>query len=234
MLDIKNLQVHYGGIHALRGINMFVESGKIISLIGANGAGKSTTLKGIMGLVPKTTGSVICDGVDITNMKTKDIVKEGIILCPEGRRVFPNLTVDENLMLGAYTRKDKVEILKDKNWVFDLFPRMKEREWQLAGTLSGGEQQMLAVGRALMSKPKLLMMDEPSLGLAPLVVKSIFEIIKEINRSGVNVLLIEQNAKAALEISDYAYVMEIGKITLEGPGRELLGNDQVRKAYLGE
>ena len=234
MLDIKNLQVHYGGIHALRGINMVVESGKIISLIGANGAGKSTTLKGIMGLVPKTKGSVICDGVDITNMKTKDIVKEGIILCPEGRRVFPNLTVDENLMLGAYTRNDKAEILKDKNWVFDLFPRMKEREWQLAGTLSGGEQQMLAVGRALMSKPKLLMMDEPSLGLAPLVVKSIFEIIKEINRSGVNVLLIEQNAKAALEISDYAYVMEIGKITLEGPGRELLGNDQVRKAYLGE
>jgi len=234
MLEIKNLQVHYGGIHALRGINMVVESGKIISLIGANGAGKSTTLKGIMGLVPKTKGSIICDGVDISNMKTKDIVKEGIILCPEGRRVFPNLTVDENLMLGAYTRKDKAEILKDKDWVFDLFPRMKEREWQLAGTLSGGEQQMLAVGRALMSKPKLLMMDEPSLGLAPLVVKSIFQIIKEINKSGVNVLLIEQNAKAALEISDYAYVMEIGKITLEGPGKELLGNDQVRKAYLGE
>jgi branched-chain amino acid transport system ATP-binding protein len=234
MLEIKNLQVHYGGIHALRGIDMFVESGKIISLIGANGAGKSTTLKGIMGLVPKTAGTVICDGVDITNMKTKDIVKEGIILCPEGRRVFPNLTVDENLMLGAYTRSDKAQILKDKEWVFELFPRMKEREWQAAGTLSGGEQQMLAVGRALMSKPKLLMMDEPSLGLAPLVVKSIFEIIKEINRAGVNVLLIEQNAKAALEISDFAYVMEIGKITLEGPGRELLGNDQVKKAYLGE
>lgn len=234
MLEIKNLQVHYGGIHALRGIDMFVESGKIISLIGANGAGKSTTLKGIMGLVPKTAGTVICDGVDITNMKTKDIVKEGIILCPEGRRVFPNLTVDENLMLGAYTRNDKAQIQKDKEWVFELFPRMKERSWQAAGTLSGGEQQMLAVGRALMSKPKLLMMDEPSLGLAPLVVKSIFEIIKEINRAGVNVLLIEQNAKAALEISDFAYVMEIGKITLEGPGRELLGNDQVKKAYLGE
>ena len=187
-----------------------------------------------MGLVPKTTGTVLCDGVDITNMKTKDIVKEGIILCPEGRRVFPNLTVDENLMLGAYTRNDKAQIQKDKEWVFELFPRMKERSWQAAGTLSGGEQQMLAVGRALMSKPKLLMMDEPSLGLAPLVVKSIFEIIKEINRAGVNVLLIEQNAKAALEISDFAYVMEIGKITLEGPGRELLGNDQVKKAYLGE
>ncbi len=234
MLEIKNLQVHYGGIHALRGIDMVVESGKIISLVGANGAGKSTMLKGIMGLVPKTAGTVICDGVDITGMKTKDIVQEGIILCPEGRRVFPNLTVEENLMLGAYTRNDKARIQRDKEWVFELFPRMKEREWQTAGTLSGGEQQMLAVGRALMSKPKLLMMDEPSLGLAPLVVKSIFEIIREINRAGVNVLLIEQNAKAALEISDFAYVMEIGKIILEGPGRELLGNEQVKKAYLGE
>lgn len=234
MLEIKDLQVHYGGIHALRGISLNVEDGKIISLVGANGAGKSTTLKAIMGQVSKTSGTVIYNGKDITNQKTRDIVKSGLILTPEGRRVFPDLTVDENIALGAYTRKDKAEIAKDRKWVLELFPRLEERLWQAAGTLSGGEQQMLAVARSLMGRPKLLMMDEPSLGLAPLIVKSIFGIIKEINAAGVNVLLIEQNAKAALEISDYGYVMETGVITISGTGKELLVNDQVRKAYLGD
>ena len=234
MLEIKNLHVYYGGIHALDGINLEIPEGKIISLIGANGAGKSTTLKSIMSLVNKTEGTITWNGTDITNMDTKEIVKLGISLCPEGRKVFPDLTVAENLTIGAYLRKDKQEIEKDREWVYQLFPRMKEREWQLAGTLSGGEQQMLAVGRALMSKPKLLMLDEPSLGLAPLVIKDIFAIIRQIKEAGVNVLLIEQNAKAALEISDYAYVMETGRITMFGPGKELLTDDRVKKAYLGE
>lgn len=234
MLKIDNLHVHYGGIHALRGINLNVEKGKTTSLIGANGAGKSTTLRCIMGLVKKSEGKVIYNGEDITTNKTRDIVKKGLILTPEGRRIFPNLTVKENIILGAFTRNDKNEIEQDIKKVYELFPRLKEREWQIAGTLSGGEQQMLAVGRSLMSKPKLLMMDEPSLGLAPLIVKNIFEIIKEINRNGVTVLLIEQNAKAALEISDYAYVLETGNIALEGKGKDLLNNDEVQKAYLGE
>ncbi|MBR6529718.1 MAG: ABC transporter ATP-binding protein [Firmicutes bacterium] len=234
MLEIKNLHVYYGGIHALDGIDLEIPEGKIISLIGANGAGKSTTLKSIMGLVDKADGSVFWNGTDITKMDTKEIVKLGIALCPEGRKVFPDLTVAENLSIGAYLRKDKSEIEKDREWVYELFPRMKEREWQLAGTLSGGEQQMLAVGRALMAKPKLLMLDEPSLGLAPLVIKDIFAIIRQIKEAGVNVLLIEQNAKAALEISDYAYVMETGRITMAGPGKELLTDDRVKKAYLGE
>lgn len=234
MLKIENLHVHYGGIHALRGINMEVADGQIISLIGANGAGKSTTLKGIMSLVHKTDGHVEFNGTDITKFQTRDVVKQGIVLCPEGRRVFPDLTVEENLKMGAYLRKDKEGIAKDMKWVYDLFPRMKEREWQLAGTLSGGEQQMLAVGRALMAKPELLMLDEPSLGLAPLIIKDIFAIIKEINNSGVNVLLIEQNAKAALEISHFAYVMETGVIAMSGTGQELLNDDRVRSAYLGE
>jgi branched-chain amino acid transport system ATP-binding protein len=234
MLKIENLHIHYGGIHALRGVSLEVPDGQIISLIGANGAGKSTTLKAIMSLIQKTNGLVAFDGTDITRMQTRDIVREGVVLCPEGRRVFPDLTIAENLTMGAFLRKDKEGIIKDNKWVYDLFPRLFERKWQLAGTLSGGEQQMLAVGRALMSKPKLLMMDEPSLGLAPLIVKSIFEIIKEINISGVNILLIEQNAKAALEISDFGYVMETGTIVLSGAGKELLHNDQVRKAYLGE
>ncbi len=234
MLEIKNLHVYYGGIHALDGINLEISDGKIISLIGANGAGKSTTLKSIMSLVEKAEGSVTWNGTDITKMDTKEIVKLGISLCPEGRKVFPDLTVAENLTIGAYLRKDKKEIEKDREWVYELFPRMKEREWQLAGTLSGGEQQMLAVGRALMAKPKLLMLDEPSLGLAPLVIKDIFAIIRQIKEAGVNVLLIEQNAKAALEISDYAYVMETGRITMAGPGKELLSDDRVKKAYLGE
>lgn len=234
MLKIENLNIHYGGIHALRGVSLDVPDQKIISLIGAYGAGKSTTLKAIMSLIPKTSGLIEFNGRDITRMQTRDIVSEGVVLCPEGRRVFPDLTVEENMTMGAFLRKDKEGIQRDTQWVYDLFPRLLERKWQLAGTLSGGEQQMLAVGRALMSKPKLLMMDEPSLGLAPLVVKSIFEIIQEINRAGVNVLLIEQNAKAALEISDYAYVLETGVVTLSGTGKELLGNDKVRAAYLGE
>jgi len=234
MLKIENLHIHYGGIHALRGVSLDVPDGQIISLIGANGAGKSTTLKAVMSLIPMTDGLVAFDGTDITRMQTRDVVREGVVLCPEGRRVFPDLTIAENLTMGAFLRKDKEGIAKDTKWVYDLFPRLFERKWQLAGTLSGGEQQMLAVGRALMSKPKLLMMDEPSLGLAPIIIKNIFEIIKEINRSGVNILLIEQNAKAALEISHYGYVMETGTIVLEGPGKELLKNDEVRKAYLGE
>lgn len=234
MLRIENLNIHYGGIHALRGVSLEVPDKKIISLIGANGAGKSTTLKAIMSLINKTSGLVEFNGRDITRMQTRDIVYEGVVLCPEGRRVFPDLTIEENLTMGAFLRKDKDGIARDTKWVYELFPRLWERNWQLAGTLSGGEQQMLAVGRALMSKPKLLMMDEPSLGLAPLIVKNIFEIIKEINRAGMNVLLIEQNAKAALEISDYAYVLETGIVSLSGTGKELLGNDKVRAAYLGE
>ena len=234
MLAIRNLNVHYGGIHALRGIDIDVPDGKIISLIGANGAGKSTTLKSIMGLVPKSDGHVYWDNTDITSMKTKDIVGEGIILCPEGRRIFPDLTVDENIAAGAYLRKDKAEIARDRDWVYELFPRIAERTWQLGATLSGGEQQMLAVARSLMSKPKLLMLDEPSLGLAPLVIKDIFACIQKIREDGVNILLIEQNAKAALEISDYAYVMETGVITMAGPGKALLNDERVQQAYLGE
>lgn len=234
MLAIRNLNVHYGGIHALRGINIDVPDGKIISLIGANGAGKSTTLKSIMGLVQKSDGNAYWDDIDITNMRTKDIVRTGIILCPEGRRIFPDLTVDENIAAGAYLRKDKAEIAKDRDWVYSLFPRLSERTWQLGATLSGGEQQMLAVARSLMSKPKLLMLDEPSLGLAPLVIKDIFAVIQQIQSEGVNVLLIEQNAKAALEISDYAYVMETGVITMAGPGKALLNDERVQQAYLGE
>ena len=234
MLAIRNLNVHYGGIHALRGIDIDVPDGQIISLIGANGAGKSTTLKSVMGLVPKSDGHVYWDDTEITSLKTKDIVGEGIILCPEGRRIFPDLTVDENIAAGAYLRKDKAEIARDRDWVYELFPRIAERTWQLGATLSGGEQQMLAVARALMSKPKLLMLDEPSLGLAPLVIKDIFAVIQKIKEDGVNILLVEQNAKAALEISDYAYVMETGVITMAGPGRALLGDERVQQAYLGE
>ena len=234
MLAIRNLNVHYGGIHALRGIDIDVPDGKIISLIGANGAGKSTTLKSVMGLVPKSDGHVYWDNTDITSLKTKDIVGEGIILCPEGRRIFPDLTVDENIAAGAYLRKDKAEIARDRDWVYELFPRIAERTWQLGATLSGGEQQMLAVARALMSKPKLLMLDEPSLGLAPLVIKDIFAVIQKIRDDGVNILLIEQNAKAALDISDYAYVMETGVITMAGPGKALLSDPRVQQAYLGE
>ena len=234
MLIINDLNVHYGGIHALRGISIDVLDNKIVSLIGANGAGKSTTLRSIMGIVKSTSGEIIYKDNDISKSKTKDIVEHGLALVPEGRRIFPDLTVVENLTLGAYWRKDKQGIQKDMNWVFELFPILKEREWQKAGTMSGGEQQMLAVGRALMTKPQLLAMDEPSLGLAPLIVKDIFNIIKEIHSQGVTILLVEQNAKAALEISDYGYVLETGSVALEGEGKKLLNDDQVRKAYLGE
>ncbi len=234
MLIIKDLNVHYGGIHALKGANIHVPEGKIVTLIGANGAGKSTTLRSIMRIVKPSGGDIVYNGESLLTKKTTGVVKSGIVLVPEGRRVFPNLTVKENLILGAYLRNNKAEVDKDMSWVYDLFPRLKEREWQQAGTLSGGEQQMLAVGRGLMSNPKLMMMDEPSLGLAPLIVKDIFDIIKEIHKKGVTILLIEQNAKAALEIADYGYVLETGRIVLEGPGKELLVNEDVKNAYLGE
>ena len=234
MLTIKNLQVNYGGIKALRGINLNIEDNKIVTLIGANGAGKSSTLRAIMNLVKSEPGTIIHDGVDISNMKTMDIVKRGIALSPEGRRIFPNLTVEENLILGAYTIKDKNAIQKTMDSIYNLFPRLKERSWQKAGTLSGGEQQMLAVGRALMVKPKVLMLDEPSLGLAPLLVKDIFDIIKEIHAQGNTILLVEQNAKKALEIADYGYVIETGSLVLEGEGKSLLVNEKVKEAYLGE
>jgi len=234
MLSIKNLSVHYGGIRALRGISLDVPAGKIVTLIGANGAGKSTTLNSIMGLVKVGGGTVSWNGADITGAKTKDIVESGIVLVPEGRRVFPNLTVDENLTLGAYARNNREEVEADRERIFGLFPILKERHKQKAGTFSGGEQQMLAVGRALMSKPKVLMMDEPSLGLAPIIVGMIFDIIRQINAAGVTVLLVEQNAKAALDVADTGYVMETGAISFSGHGKDLLADDRVRKAYLGE
>ena len=234
MLKIENLQVHYGGIQALRGISLEVPDGRIVTLIGANGAGKSTTLRTITGLVKASGGSVQWDGQELLGKPIDPIVASGIAMSPEGRRVFADLTVVENLKIGAYLRKDKAETEKDLEWVYSLFPRLKERSWQSAGTLSGGEQQMLAVGRALMSRPKLMMLDEPSLGLAPLVVQDIFSIIREINRQGVTVLLIEQNANMALKIADYAYVLETGRISLSGTGAELLANEQVKKAYLGK
>ena len=234
MLSIKNLSVHYGGIHALRGISLDVPAGKIVTLIGANGAGKSTTLNSIMGLVKADGGSVSWNGQEILGTQTKTIVESGVVLVPEGRRVFPNLTVDENLTLGAFSRKNKAEVEADREHVFSLFPRLKERHKQKAGTFSGGEQQMLAVGRALMSKPTVLMMDEPSLGLAPIVVGMIFDIIRKINAEGVTVLLVEQNAKAALDVADTGYVMETGSISFSGSGKALLADDRVRKAYLGE
>jgi len=234
MLSIKNLAVHYGGIRALRGISLDVPAGKIVTLIGANGAGKSTTLNSIMGLVKASSGSISWNGRDIFGAKTKNVVESGIVLVPEGRRVFPNLSVDENLTLGAYARNNRAEIEADRERIFGLFPRLKERHKQKAGTFSGGEQQMLAVGRALMSKPTVLRMDEPSLGLAPMFVGMIFDIIRQINSTGVTVLLVEQNAKAALNVADTGYVMETGSISFSGSGKELLEDDRVRKAYLGE
>ena len=234
MLSIKDLHVSYGGIKALRGVDVQVPDGKIVTLIGANGAGKSTLLRTISGLVKAESGSVEFGGTELTGMKIDKICSQGIALSPEGGHVFADLTVKENLSIGAYLRKDKAEIEKDLQWVYSLFPRLKERNWQYAGTLSGGEQQMLAVGRALMSRPKLLMMDEPSLGLAPLIVQQIFDIIKEINKAGVTIILIEQNANMALKIADKAYVLETGSIVLEGSGEELLQNESVREAYLGK
>lgn len=231
MIKVKDLQVNYGGIEAVKGISFEVPEKSIVTLIGANGAGKSTTLRAIAGLVPVKSGSIEFLGENVTGIPTEKIVSKGITLVPEGRRVFPDMTVLENIKIGAYLRND--DLTDDINWVYDLFPRLKERSWQAAGTLSGGEQQMLAVARALMSRPKVMMMDEPSLGLAPIIVRGIFDIIKEINRQGVTILLIEQNANMALHTADYAYVLETGKITMAGEGKELLVNEEVKKAYLG-
>jgi branched-chain amino acid transport system ATP-binding protein len=231
MLKINDLHVNYGGIAAVKGISIHVPEKSIVTLIGANGAGKSTTLRAIAGLVKAASGEIIFQGENILGKDTIDIVAKGITLVPEGRRVFANLTVLENLKIGAYLRNDNIE--EDIYKVYDLFPRLKEREWQLAGTLSGGEQQMLAVGRALMAKPKLIMMDEPSLGLAPLVVNNIFEIIQEINKQGTTILLIEQHANKALKIADYGYVLETGNLSFEGKGLELLQNEKIIDAYLG-
>ena len=233
MLKISDLHVNYGGINALRGISLEVPDGEIVTLIGANGAGKSTTLRTITGLVKATSGSVLWNDTELLGKPIDEIFKSGIAMVPEGRRVFSDLTVLENLRIGAYLRKDTEEIEKDIEWVYSLFPRLKERYWQYAGTLSGGEQQMLAVGRALMSRPKLMMMDEPSLGLAPLVVQDIFSIIKEINRQGVTILLIEQNANMALRIADRGYVLETGRISMTGTGMELLNDESVKAAYHG-
>ena len=234
MLKVTDLVVSYGGIEALKGISFEVEQGQIVTLIGANGAGKSTTLRTISGLVPPKDGRIYFEGRDITDFNTQKIVETGIAMVSEGRRVFANLTVLENLRIGAYLRKDKEVIEEDIAYVYDLFPRLKERSWQLAGTLSGGEQQMLAVGRAVMTRPKLIMMDEPSLGLAPLVVKDIFKIIQTLKSTGMTVLLIEQNANAALHACDYAYVMETGRITTSGTGEELLASEAIQEAYLGK
>jgi len=234
MLKIKDLHVSYGGIKALRGVDLEVPDGKIVTLIGANGAGKSTTLRTISGLVKAESGSITYDGKELLGLSINKILEQGIAQSPEGRRVFPNLTVLENLKIGAYLRKDRDGIEKDIRWIYELFPRLEERYWQPAGTLSGGEQQMLAVGRALMSRPKLLMMDEPSLGLAPLVVQGIFDIIRAINQQGVTVLLIEQNANMALKIADYAYVLETGCITKSGTGAALLADESIKEAYLGK
>lgn len=231
MLKISDLKVNYGGIEAVKGISFNVPEKSIVTLIGANGAGKSTILRTISGLVKPGAGKIEFLGEDITGRDPSDIVTRGITLVPEGRKIFPDLTVLENLRIGAYLRQD--DLTGDINWVYDLFPRLKERSWQPGGTLSGGEQQMLAVGRALMSRPKLMMMDEPSLGLAPLIVRNIFDIIKEINKQGVTILLIEQNANMALQTADIGYVMETGRITLTGSGKELLADDAVKAAYLG-
>ena len=231
ILKITDLRVNYGGIEAVKGISFDVPEGQIVTLIGANGAGKSSTLRTISGLVKPKSGKIEFKGQDITGKDPTAIMQSGITLVPEGRRIFPDLTVQENLRVGAYIRKD--DISADLDWVYELFPRLKERSWQAGGTLSGGEQQMLAVARALMSRPKIIMMDEPSLGLAPLIVRGIFDIIREINKQGVTVLLIEQNANMALKTADLAYVMETGSITMRGTGAELLEDEAVKAAYLG-
>lgn len=232
ILEVKDLKVSYGGIEAVKGISFDVPEGQVVTLIGANGAGKSSTLRSIVGLEKPAAGSIKFQNMELSAMGTETIVTKGITLVPEGRRVFVNLTVLENLKMGAYMRKDSIE--KDLNWVYDLFPRLKERSWQPAGTLSGGEQQMLAIARALMSRPKLIMMDEPSLGLAPIVVQGVFDIIREINKQGVTILLVEQNANMALRAADIGYVMETGRITMTGTGKELAENDEVKAAYLGK
>lgn len=233
MLVIDNLHIYYGGIHAVKGISLKVEKGQIVTLIGANGAGKSTTIRAIVGLVRPKSGSIVFKGQAIHKMPTHEIIKLGIGISPEGRKIFANLTVMENLELGAYYLS-KSEFKERLEWVFALFPRLAERKKQFAGTLSGGEQQMLSLGRALMGKPELLLLDEPSLGLAPLVVEEVFRTIEEINRKGTTILLVEQNAMAALTIANYAYVLETGSIALEGSGSDLLEDERVKKAYLGE
>lgn len=241
MLEIKDLHVHYGGIHAVQGVSLNIPLGQIVTLIGANGAGKSSVIRAISGLVKNTSGEVLFrsrrneqDGFrQILGRVPEDMVRLGISMSPEGRRILPHLTVVENLALGAYIRTDKAGIARDLDWVYSLFPRLKERSWQKGGTLSGGEQQMLAVGRALMSQPDLLMLDEPSLGLAPLLVKEIFSIIKQINAEGKTILLVEQNALAALSIANYAYVLEVGRVVMEDTGKSLLNDPKVREAYLG-
>ena len=232
ILEVKDLNVSYGGIKAVKEISFQVPKGQVVTLIGANGAGKSSTLRSIVGLVKPESGSIRFKDTELAGLSTDQIVSKGITLVPEGRRVFPDLTVLENLKIGAYMRKDSLD--EDLNWVHELFPRLKERSWQLAGTLSGGEQQMLAIGRALMSRPELIMMDEPSLGLAPLIVQDIFHIIQEINRQGVTILLIEQNANMALRIAHQGYVLETGRISLRGSGKELLADESVKAAYLGK
>lgn len=232
ILEVRDLKVAYGGIEAVRGISFDVPEGEIVTLIGANGAGKSSTLRSIVGLEKPTAGTIQFQGNELTGIGTETIVTKGITLVPEGRRVFVNLSVLENLKMGAYMRKDSIE--EDIQWVYDLFPRLKERSWQAAGTLSGGEQQMLAIARALMSKPKLIMMDEPSLGLAPIIVQGVFDIIREINKQGVTILLVEQNANMALNAANLAYVMETGRITMSGTGKELAANEEIKAAYLGK
>lgn len=233
MLEVKDLHTNYGSIQALKGINLEVYEGEIVTLIGSNGAGKSTTLSSITGIVPAASGSIVFEGTDITKMKPSDITKLGIGVSPEGREVFGGLSVQDNLKIGAYTRKNKKEIEESFEMVYDLFPRLKERKKQSAGTLSGGEQQMLAIGRALMSKPKLLLLDEPSMGLAPNLVELIFELIVKINKAGTTILLIEQNANMALQIADRGYVLETGKVTMTDDAKKLQADDNVRKAYLG-
>ena len=233
LLELKDINVYYGAIHALKGISLSVEEGQIVSLIGANGAGKTTTLRTISGLLRSKTGSISFMGKELKNDSAERIVQLGISHCPEGRRVFADMSVKENLEMGAFTRKDSKEISQTMDMIYDHFPRLKERMHQMAGTLSGGEQQMLAMGRALMSKPKLLLLDEPSMGLAPILVKEIFSMIQEIHDMGTTVLLVEQNARMALAISDYAYVLETGRISLEGRAQALAESEEVRKVYLG-
>lgn len=233
MLEVNDIHVYYGAIHALKGVSLSVKEGQIVALIGANGAGKSTTLRTISGLLRPKVGDIAFEGDSITKKNVQSIVRSGISQVPEGRRIFAPLTVLENLELGAFTRKDKDGVAHDMELVFKRFPRLAERKKQLAGTLSGGEQQMLAMGRALMSRPRLLLLDEPSMGLSPLFVKEIFDIIQHINEQGTTILLVEQNAHMAMSIADYAYVLETGKITLEGPGQELMQSEAVRAAYLG-
>lgn len=238
MLEIKDLHVHYGGIHAVQGVSLNIPQGQIVTLIGANGAGKSSVIRSISGLTKNITGSIVFTGkdgksVELKGRQPEDMVRLGISVSPEGRRILPHLTVAENLALGAYCRSDKKGIAQDVEWVYTLFPRLKERHWQPGGTLSGGEQQMLAVGRALMSRPDLIMLDEPSLGLAPILVREIFDIILRINAEGKTVLLVEQNALAALSIAHYAYVLEVGHVVMEASGKELLVDPRVKEAYLG-